>query len=773
VKGWFSGGGRNPKALLADRYLLGEPIGAGAMAEVFIAHDKTLSRDVAVKILRSQYASEPEFLERFRREATLAGSMSHPNLVQVHDLGGLGTVAGDRPFIVMELLPGRTLADLIAKGPLAIDTAITLTIEVAAGMAFAHRRGLVHRDLKPQNILLSEEGHAKIADFGLAQAGTGSQFTQPGTVWGTVQYISPEQAQGEPAGPHSDIYSLGIILYELLVGRPPFEGDTPASIMMKHVYETPRSLGSIRSAFSGPLETLVTRALAKNPSARLESMEAFAIALKQLRLGSTRGDDAPPNITPRGGSDSATTRAVPVMRAGSGLGTNSRAERTEVQTGTAGWGTDGKPARGDTTRVVSTVGAGQRGGTNSPRPWSDPSGSGKSEAQGASKGRSTASQPQKRGMAVRTRVLIAGGILGFFALMAIGAFAARTFGSATLVATPIPLPTVPIVPPPPTPTQLPVIALATPSPATVLVPVVTGDTVARAQERLVALGLTMVQTEDWNKDVAAGMVAAQDPVAGAAIERGKPVALTVSRGAPRVTVPNMIGKTGTVAREEFIKLGLKVEVVEEFSTIASTGVVFDQQPRSGEVEASQTISIRVSRGRDQVKVPRVVGMVAEIARRTLEREGFRVSVSDEPFTGVDPDVVFAQEPQADSAADRGAAVQIRVRRIFGTPTSVPPGSTTPGSTTPGVTGTRTAGSPTTTPRPVSTPGAPSISTPFVGDSRLAPMATVAGTTGASPSPDPRLLQAYATMTGARPGPSTPAIPTVDARPLPSPSPTKP
>ena len=230
----------------------------------------------------------------------------------------------------------------------------------------------------------------------------------------------------------------------------------------------------------------------------------------------------------------------------------------------------------------------------------------------------------------------------------------------------------------------------------------------------------------------------------------------------------MIGKTGTVAREEFVKLGLKVEVVEEFSTIASTGVVFDQQPRSGEVEASQTISIRVSRGRDQVKVPRVVGMVAEIARRTLEREGFRVSVSDEPFTGVDPDVVFAQEPQADSAADRGAAVQIRVRRVFGTPTSVPPGSTTPG-----VTGTRTAGSPTTTPRPVSTPGAPSISTPFVGDSRLAPMATVAGTTGASPSPDPRLLQAYATMTGARPGPSTPAIPTVDARPLPSPSPTKP
>ena len=754
--------------LLANRYLLGEAIGAGAMAEVFIAHDKTLARDVAVKILRTQYASEPEFLERFKREATLAGSMSHPNLVQVHDLGGLGTVVADRPFIVMELLPGRTLADLVAKGPVPIDTAITLTIEIAAGMAFAHRRGLVHRDLKPQNILLSEEGHAKIADFGLAQTGTGSQYTQPGTVWGTVQYISPEQAQGEPAGPHSDIYSLGIILYELLAGRPPFEGDTPASIMMKHVYETPRPLGSIRSAFSGPLETLVIRALAKNPSARLESMEAFANALKQLRQGSTRANDASPNLPNRGGGDAATTRAVPVLGAGSSQWANPRADQTEPQSGLAGWSTDGKPARGDTTRVVSTVGAGQRGGTTNPSPWRETSGTGRPGAQPATKGRNVTIPPRKSGMALGTRVLIAGGILGFFALMAVGAFAARSFSSATTIATPIALATVPVLPPPPTPTQVPLVALATASPTTVLVPVVTGDTVARAQERLVSLGLTVVQTEDWNKDVTAGMVASQDPVAGAAIERGKPVALTVSRGAPRVTVPNMIGKTGTVAREEFVKLGLKVEVVEEFSTIASTGVVFDQQPRSGEVEASQTITMRVSRGRDQVKVPRVVGMVGDIARRTLEREGFRVSVSDEPFTGVDPDVVFAQEPQADSAADRGAPVQIRVRRIFGTPTSMPAGSTTPIAT-----GTRTAGSPTTTPRPVTTPGAPSIMTPVVGDSRLAPMATVAGTSGASPTRDPRVVQAYATMTGARQGPSAPVIPTVDARALPSPSPTKP
>ncbi len=753
---------------LADRYLLGEAIGTGAMAEVFIAHDTTLSRDVAVKILRTQYASEPEFLERFRREATLAASMSHPNLVQVHDLGGLGTLVGDRPFIVMELLPGRTLADLIAKGPVAIDTAIILTIEIAAGMAFAHRKGLIHRDLKPQNILLTEEGHAKIADFGLAQAGTGSQYTQPGTVWGTVQYISPEQAQGDAAGPHSDIYALGIILYELLAGRPPFEGDTPASIMMKHVYETPRTLGSIRSAFSGPLETLVTRALAKNPSARLESMEAFAIALKQLRQGNSRVNDASPNVTNRSGSDDATTRAVPVLGAGSGLGPNPRADRTEPQSGFAGWGNDGKPTRGDTTRVVSTVGAGQRGATTSPRPWKDTSGTGKPGVQAAAKGRNLANPPRKSGMALRTRVLIAGGILGFFALMAVGAFTARTFSSTAVIATPIALPTVPVLPPIPTPTQVPIIALATASPATVLVPVVTGDTVARAQERLVALGLTVIQTEDWNKDVAAGMVATQDPVAGAAIERGKPVALSVSRGAPRVTVPNMISKTGTFAREELVKLGLKVEVVEEFSTIASTGVVFDQQPRSGEVETSLTITIRVSRGRDQIKVPRVVGMVADIARRTLEREGFRVSVSDEPFTGVDPDVVFAQEPQADSAADRGAPVQIRIRRVFGTPTSLPAGSTTPGAT-----GTRTTGSPTITPRPVTTPGAPSIMTPVVGDSRLAPMATVAGTSGASATPDPRLVQAYATMTGSRQGPSAPVIPTVDARALPSPSPTKP
>ena len=215
------------------------------------------------------------------------------HLVNVYDVGQ----DGERYFIVMELLPGRTLKDLAGHHPLPLPVAVGFARQVAQGMAYAHRRGLIHRDLKPQNVLITEDGQAKVADFGLAMRNEQTQLTQPGTVWGTVQYLSPEQAQGLPAGPRSDVYALGAIVYELLAGRPPFEADTPAAVMMKHVYDPPPSLHEQHPSLPPAVDDLVRRALAKNPDERFPSMEAFGQALERPRLrhrgGTGRGNRAP------------------------------------------------------------------------------------------------------------------------------------------------------------------------------------------------------------------------------------------------------------------------------------------------------------------------------------------------------------------------------------------------------------------------------------------------------------------------------------------------
>ena len=267
-----------PGPVLNGRYEVGALIAGGGMAQVYRGHDRLLDRPVAIKILRPHYAASPELRDRFRREARLAASLAHVHLVNVYDVGQ----DGERYFIVMELLPGRTLKDLAGHHPLPLPVAVGFARQVAQGMAYAHRRGLIHRDLKPQNVLITEDGQAKVADFGLAMRNEQTQLTQPGTVWGTVQYLSPEQAQGLPAGPRSDVYALGAIVYELLAGRPPFEADTPAAVMMKHVYDPPPSLHEQHPSLPPAVDDLVRRALAKDPDERFPSMEAFGQGLEDL-----------------------------------------------------------------------------------------------------------------------------------------------------------------------------------------------------------------------------------------------------------------------------------------------------------------------------------------------------------------------------------------------------------------------------------------------------------------------------------------------------------
>src|SRR4051794_26979730 len=251
-----------PDTMIDGRYRALKRLGSGGMAEVWCAEDAVLGRRVALKLLGGRYAEDDEFRERFKREAQAAAGLTHPNIVGIFDRSEWeGT-----PYIAMELVDGRTLKDLVRdRGPLPPGLAVDLTIQVLRALAYAHRRGIVHRDVKPQNVILDEEGQAKVADFGIARAGP-SEMTQTGTIVGTVQYISPEQAQGHPVDARSDLYSAGVMLYELLTGRVPFDAESPVSIALKQVSEPPVPPSQLRPGLPPSLEAVVLRALEKDPA---------------------------------------------------------------------------------------------------------------------------------------------------------------------------------------------------------------------------------------------------------------------------------------------------------------------------------------------------------------------------------------------------------------------------------------------------------------------------------------------------------------------------
>ncbi len=274
---------------LSGRYILEEQLGSGGMAEVYRARDKLLDRPVAVKILHAAYRSDFEFVERFRREAKAAARLSHPNIVSIYDVGA----DGSDQYIVMEYVPSKTLKDKIRdEGPLNILTAVSIAIDISNGLCHAHANSIVHCDIKPHNILMTSDGHAKIADFGIARAVTESTLTYSGSVVGSVHYFSPEQAQGGAITPKSDIYSLGVVMYEMLTNRLPFTGDNAFAIAMKHVEEEPIPPNVIREEIPTMLEAIVLRTMSKNPELRPTSLELIqALTGVKSSLGTMRAND--------------------------------------------------------------------------------------------------------------------------------------------------------------------------------------------------------------------------------------------------------------------------------------------------------------------------------------------------------------------------------------------------------------------------------------------------------------------------------------------------
>jgi eukaryotic-like serine/threonine-protein kinase len=271
------------KTVVDNRYEVVGALGSGGMGEVYLARDRVLGRDVALKILRRQYAGDDEFAERFKREALSAASLSHPNIVQVYDRG---ETEEDASYIAMEYVPGGTLKERISQeGPLEAADAAALGAQVAEALGAAHDRGMVHRDIKPQNVLLTARGDAKVADFGIARAASSVTISQTGSVMGTAGYMSPEQALGKPATPKSDLYSLGVVLYETLTGELPYTADNPIAVSMKHVNDPLRPPREVNPRIPEGMNALVTKLLAKDPEDRYASADELADDLLRVHRG--------------------------------------------------------------------------------------------------------------------------------------------------------------------------------------------------------------------------------------------------------------------------------------------------------------------------------------------------------------------------------------------------------------------------------------------------------------------------------------------------------
>lgn len=272
----------SPLKVYSNRYEIVRPIARGGMADVYLARDQLLNRPVALKVLFAEFAREASFVERFRREAQAAANLNHPNIVAIYDWGQeQGTY-----FIAMEYVEGRSLREVLSsQGRLSANQAAEIGTEIGAALSFAHRNGVVHRDVKPGNVLLTTEGQVKVTDFGIARAGTADGLTQTGSVMGTATYFSPEQAQGITVDGRSDVYSLGIVLYEMVAGKPPFVADSPVAVAYKQVQEQHVPLAQIRDDLPPDFTAIVDRALAKRLSDRYQSAEDLRSDLSRFRRG--------------------------------------------------------------------------------------------------------------------------------------------------------------------------------------------------------------------------------------------------------------------------------------------------------------------------------------------------------------------------------------------------------------------------------------------------------------------------------------------------------
>jgi eukaryotic-like serine/threonine-protein kinase len=592
------------------RYRILNRIGSGGMADVYCAEDTHLGRQVAIKVLHRRFAQDDEFVERFRREASAAAGLQHPNVVNVFDRGRHdGTY-----YIAMEYLPGLTLRDVInVDAPLDQERAIAIAIQILRAAGFAHRRGVIHRDFKPHNVMLDAEDNVKVTDFGIARAGA-SEMTETGSIMGTAQYLSPEQAQGHAVTATSDLYSIGVILYEMLTGQVPFLGDSAVAIALKHLSEPPTRPSSIRPAIHPVLEVVVLRALAKDPAARFASAEEFIEALEDARSRVASGDgvgestaafaavtapaepEAPPPPPPPG-EERAQRRwpwiALALLLLALAAATAWALTRPEQVAVPAVEGRTLEQARTQLEQAGFEVAAERR---EDPAPADevidqDPNAGDRAD-DGSTVTLIVSSGPGERtvpfvgGLTQKTaiRKLNRAGFKG----VEVQEESSETVRKGRVIRTDPPAGSRE------NPNDVRIQLYVSTGPEQVTVPNVIGLTRESAESRLDSEGLG-VSFEEVDSDQPKDEVIAQDPVAGRTIDKGSRVTLKVSRGPQKAQVPDVTGLSESDARSEIRGAGLNVQARERaVDSEDDDGLVVEQRPSGGvELTKGRTVVIFV------------------------------------------------------------------------------------------------------------------------------------------------------------------------------------
>ena len=621
--------------LFDGRYRIMRKLGSGGMADVYLAEDEELGRRVAIKILNDRHANDDSFVERFRREAKNAAGLSHPNIVSIYDRGE----AEGTYYIAMEYLDGRSLKELVvARGPLPIPDAIAATRQVLVALRFAHRKGVVHRDIKPHNVMADADGRLKVTDFGIARAGV-SQMTEAGSIIGTAQYLSPEQARGAAVDQRSDLYAVGVVLYEMLTGQVPFTGDSPVEIAMKHLSDTPRPPSLLRPDIPPDLDMVVLRALAKHPEDRFQTAEEMDAELERVAAGAgvtAETADAATAVLSGTALSNAPTAIVPPRRPPTRARTSYQyaeppprrrpfwpwllALLLVVLAGVAGWYAFGKIQ--DSLSSGSTVSV--------PYVVAEREDLAVQNLNDKGLGAAVHRQPSdtvKIGQVYDQRP---------------EAGVRLDKGSAVDI-------------------------FVSTGPPKVKVPDVMGkssdDAVAALTDaKLKFKVLTVFSKED------ADTVVAQSPVGGKVVNQGSTVHINVSKGLQPTDVPNVVGQLYDSAAGQLQGAGFAV-ARRDVESSQPKDTVIDQQPKGGGSAArGSTVILYVSKGPKEATIPDVTSQDEASAEQTLEQSGFTVDVQEQDTTDPNQDgIVLEQDPVGGTKAKPGTTVTITVGRLLPTP----------------------------------------------------------------------------------------------------------
>ena len=647
------------------RYELQRRLARGGMADVFLARDRLLDRPVAIKVLFPDLAADTAFVERFRREAQAAANLNHPNIVSIFDWGQ----QDDTYFIVMEFIDGRSLADLIrTQGVLDADRAAEVASEVAAALGIAHRSGVIHRDVKPGNVLITSDGQVKVADFGIATvlSDTNTDLTRAGTVMGTATYFSPEQAQGRSVDARSDLYSLGAVLFEMVVGQPPFKGDTPLAVAIKHVQEPPPSPRALGADIAESLEAITLKLLAKSPDNRYPTADDLRADLRRYREGMhslRRAQPIPVN------SGFAPTQAVGAVHSGTGTG-----------------------AMVPPTTALPT--------THPPTFYEPP--------------------PENRvGMIIAVVMLlllsIAGLVFAFIKVLnndngppqateievpnvvdmtqgdAIAAIRASGFPAPDVVeverddkASGLVFDQNPDAGKKEKPTTVIVLQISLGA-GSEFPPNVVGLNADEAEKALKDRGFGVQRAPQASVDVAEGLVISQDPTPDRVLQKGKPVLIRVSTGGQEIIMPDVTNQPIDQVLKRLTDAKLKVDQVREASETIETDRVIRTDPvANAKVKEGARVVVVVSDGFPKFEMPNVVDQTQDAANSELTSKGLLVSFDQSsPLPPDDPRVgkVVSQIPAPGTQVKKGTPVRLTIGRAVATTTTTTAPTTTRSTTT--------------------------------------------------------------------------------------------